>query len=185
RRDDRRRRDHRCRPGRRHHRLGPRGSGRGGTTAPREPRLDAHRVGEVRLSRRGALLAAAVPRGQAATRSPDGARARGKRRRLRRSAQGRTHVSAITGKHALVTGANRGIGAAIVRTLAAQGANVTLMVRDRAAAEAVASSVNTKTHIVTADVSDRAAVRAGCESAAATLGPVDILVNDAGTVETM
>jgi NAD(P)-dependent dehydrogenase (short-subunit alcohol dehydrogenase family) len=94
-------------------------------------------------------------------------------------------VSALTGKHALVTGANRGIGAAIVRTLAAQGAAVTLMVRDRAAAERVAAEVATKTHIVTADVSDRAAVRAGCESAAGALGPVDILVNNAGTVETI
>lgn len=94
-------------------------------------------------------------------------------------------MSALAGTHALVTGANRGIGAAIVRTLAAQGANVTLMVRDRAAAEKVAGGVGTKTHIVTADVSDRAAVRAGCESAAATLGPVDILVNNAGTVETI
>lgn len=94
-------------------------------------------------------------------------------------------MSALSGKHALVTGANRGIGAAIVRTLAAQGADVTLMVRDRAAAERVAREVATKTHIVTADVSDRAAVRAGCESAAATLGPVDILVNNAGTVETI
>lgn len=94
-------------------------------------------------------------------------------------------MSTLHGKHALVTGANRGIGAAIVRTLAAQGANVTLMVRDRAAAERVAATVTTRTHIVTADVSDRAAVRAGCESAAAALGPVDILVNNAGTVETI
>ena len=94
-------------------------------------------------------------------------------------------MNALAGKHALVTGANRGIGAAIIRTLAAQGANVTLMVRDHAAAERVTAQVKTQTHIVTADVSDRAAVRAGCESAAAVLGPVDILVNNAGTVETI
>jgi len=94
-------------------------------------------------------------------------------------------VSSLAGKHALVTGANRGIGAAIVRSLAAQGAQVTLMVRDRAAAERVAAGIGTRTHIVTADVSDRAAVRAGCESAAVALGPVDILINNAGTVETI
>lgn len=94
-------------------------------------------------------------------------------------------MSRLAGKHALVTGANRGIGAAIVRTLAAEGADITLMVRDRAAAERVAADIRTRTHIVTADVSDRAAVRAGCESAAAALGPVDILVNNAGTVETI
>ncbi len=94
-------------------------------------------------------------------------------------------MSALAGQHALVTGANRGIGAAIVRTLAAQGADVTLMVRDRAAAERVAAGLSTRTHIATADVSDREAVRAGCASATATLGPVDILVNNAGTVETI
>jgi len=94
-------------------------------------------------------------------------------------------VSALTGQHALVTGANRGIGAAIVRALAAQGAQITLMVRDRAAAEKVAATVSVKTHIVTADVSDRAAVQAACASAVAALGEVDILINNAGTVETI
>jgi 3-hydroxybutyrate dehydrogenase len=87
--------------------------------------------------------------------------------------------------HALVTGANRGIGAAVVRALANAGINVTLMVRDRAAAERVASTVSVKTHIVIADVTDRAAIQAGCASAVSALGPVDILINNAGTVETI
>lgn len=87
--------------------------------------------------------------------------------------------------HALVTGANRGIGAAVVRALAAAGIDVTLMVRDRAAAERVASTVSVRTHIVIADVTDREAVRAGCASAVSALGPVDILINNAGTVETI
>lgn len=94
-------------------------------------------------------------------------------------------MSRLAGQHALVTGANRGIGAAIVRALAAEGANITLLVRDRAAAEKVAATVQTKTHIVTADVSDRAAVQAACASAVTALGEVDILVNNAGTVETI
>ena len=94
-------------------------------------------------------------------------------------------MSTLRGQHAFVTGANRGIGAAIVRTLAAQGATITMMVRDRAAAERVAAGLGAQIHIVTADVSDRDAVRAGCASAVAALGPVDILVNNAGTVETI
>lgn len=94
-------------------------------------------------------------------------------------------MSKLNGRHALVTGANRGIGAAIVRSLAAQGADVTLLVRDRAAAERVASEVKSRTRVVVADVSDRDAVRAACANAAATLGPVDILVNNAGSVETI
>jgi NAD(P)-dependent dehydrogenase (short-subunit alcohol dehydrogenase family) len=91
----------------------------------------------------------------------------------------------LSGKHALVTGANRGIGASIVRELASQGAAVTLMVRDGAAAERVAKSVAVRTHIAVADVTDREAVQRGCADAAAAIGPVDILVNNAGTVETL
>jgi NAD(P)-dependent dehydrogenase (short-subunit alcohol dehydrogenase family) len=94
-------------------------------------------------------------------------------------------VSALVGQHVLVTGANRGIGAAIVRELAAHGAAVTLMVRDRESAARIAKSVSVRIHIVSADVTDRAAVERGCADAAAALGPVDILVNNAGTVETV
>ena len=95
-------------------------------------------------------------------------------------------MSSLAGQHALVTGANRGIGAAIVRSLAALGANVTLLVRDGAAAEKVAATVSTKTFIATVpDISDRAAVMKACADAVAALGPVDILVNNAGSVDTV
>lgn len=91
----------------------------------------------------------------------------------------------LQGQHALVTGANRGIGAATVHALAAAGADVTLLVRDRAAGDAVARRLPTRTHVVVADVTDHAAVRHGCDEAAATLGPVTILVNNAGSVDTV
>lgn len=72
-----------------------------------------------------------------------------------------------------------------MRALSGRGANVTLMVRDRVTAERVAGELTTRTHIVVADVSDRAAVQRGCAEATLALGPIDILVNNAGSVETV
>lgn len=90
----------------------------------------------------------------------------------------------LTGRHALVTGANRGIGEAIVRALAADGANVSLLVRDRAGGESVRASLPGRSFVVTADVTDEDAVRSACGLAEAELGPVHLLVNNAGYVET-
>lgn len=95
-------------------------------------------------------------------------------------------MTSLVGQHALVTGANRGIGAEIVRALAAAGANVTLMVRDRASAELVTRELADRTHIaVVGDIADGAAVRAACAEAAKSLGAIDLLVNNAGGVETV
>jgi NAD(P)-dependent dehydrogenase (short-subunit alcohol dehydrogenase family) len=82
----------------------------------------------------------------------------------------------------LVTGANRGIGAAIARRLAADGARVTLLVRRRAAADAVLCDLPNGTQVVEADVTDADALRRAAAQAAA-LAPVDILVNNAGAAE--
>jgi NAD(P)-dependent dehydrogenase (short-subunit alcohol dehydrogenase family) len=90
----------------------------------------------------------------------------------------------LTGEHALVTGANRGIGAEIARQLAATGANVTLMVRDADRTAALANELRARgirVHVAVADITDGTAVRAGCDAAAKALGPVTILVNNAGT----
>lgn len=97
-------------------------------------------------------------------------------------------MSALQGHHAFVTGANRGIGAAIVRRLATAGADVTLCVRSAASAGAVVTDVRAmgrRAQVVLADVTDREALTRACADAAHALGPITILVNNAGIVETV
>lgn len=89
----------------------------------------------------------------------------------------------LDGRVALVTGAAGGIGSAVARELAAQGADVCLA--DCAAVDALAAELRAtgrKAHAIRMDVTQGNAVRAGVESVVATLGRLDILVNVAGTV---
>jgi NAD(P)-dependent dehydrogenase (short-subunit alcohol dehydrogenase family) len=81
----------------------------------------------------------------------------------------------------LVTGASRGIGAAVARAFAAAGDRVAVHFGERReAAEAVASSLPGDRHVVVgADLADAAAVRAMVDEAAAALGAIDVLVNNA------
>jgi len=95
-----------------------------------------------------------------------------------------THAArSLAGTHALVTGANRGIGAAIAATLSAAGAQVSLMVRNAAAAQDVANTLTGPFTIVVADVTDQRATAAACVAAANAFGAIDILVNNAGSAE--
>lgn len=91
----------------------------------------------------------------------------------------------LRSQHALVTGATRGIGAAIAEGLARRGAAVTLVGRNRAGLDAgagrLAGTYGVKIHVETADVTDEAAVRAAVDSATAANGPVTILINNAGS----
>ena len=87
----------------------------------------------------------------------------------------------LDGRHALVTGAGSGIGAAIARSLVAEGARVTLAGRRRAPLEALAAELGDKTFIADGfDVTDPAAIARGLDAARAAFGPVSILVNNAG-----
>jgi NAD(P)-dependent dehydrogenase (short-subunit alcohol dehydrogenase family) len=93
-------------------------------------------------------------------------------------------TNSLTSRHALVTGAARGIGAEIARTLAAEGAVLTLLGRDREALQRVADSLIGSGHgVVTADVADPEAVQAAFAEARAARGPVAVLVNNAGAAE--
>ncbi len=95
-----------------------------------------------------------------------------------------TLASTLQGRHAVVTGAARGIGAAIVRMLAAEGAAVTLLGRQRDALQRVADGLPGGPHgVVVADVSDAAQVQAAFDEARAARGPIAILVNNAGQAE--
>jgi NAD(P)-dependent dehydrogenase (short-subunit alcohol dehydrogenase family) len=90
----------------------------------------------------------------------------------------------IEGRHALVTGAARGIGAAIAVALSRAGARVTLLGRDAASLASLAGRIPGASCCVTADVSDEAQVAAAFARAREHLGPVGILVNNAGQAET-
>ena len=92
----------------------------------------------------------------------------------------------LTGKHALVTGASRGIGLAIARQLVEQGARVTLAGRDTAALVAAAESLGDPGRVasIAIDVTDAASVADGFARAAAQFDPIDILVNNAGQAGT-
>ncbi|MEJ1168053.1 SDR family NAD(P)-dependent oxidoreductase [Variovorax sp. CCNWLW235] len=93
-------------------------------------------------------------------------------------------ANSLKGRHALVTGAARGIGAEIARTLAAEGATLTLLGRDIDSLQRVAVSLPGQGHgVAAADVADAQAVQAAFAQARAERGPVAILVNNAGAAE--
>jgi len=90
----------------------------------------------------------------------------------------------LENKNAIVTGAAKGMGAAITMTLAREGADLVLTARDTAALEEVAGQVRSlgrRAEVVAADVTDDAQVKAMVEKARTFFGGrIDILVNVAG-----
>jgi 3-oxoacyl-[acyl-carrier protein] reductase len=91
----------------------------------------------------------------------------------------------LTGRVALVTGASGGIGAAIARGLHAQGALVALSGTRQDALEELASALGDRVAVCPADLRDPAAPDALVAAAEAALGPLHVLVNNAGLTRDM
>jgi len=94
----------------------------------------------------------------------------------------------LEGLHAVVTGGGSGIGAAIAQALIADGARVTLMGRRLEKLKAQRDRLDVdggpSVELQVCDVGDEASVRQAFAAAVAAAGPVDLLVNNAGQVET-
>jgi NAD(P)-dependent dehydrogenase (short-subunit alcohol dehydrogenase family) len=86
----------------------------------------------------------------------------------------------LSGKVALVTGAGSGLGEAIPRAFAEAGATLALLDLTEAAAGATLETAGAKGMAVAADVADGAAVRYAVEAVTRQVGPIDIVVNNAG-----
>ena len=89
----------------------------------------------------------------------------------------------LDGRIALVTGSGQGIGLAMAEGLAAAGAHVVLNGRDKTKLEAAQGAIAAAGHKVSIapfDVTDQKAVEAGVAMIEAEIGPIDILINNAG-----
>ena len=92
-------------------------------------------------------------------------------------------TSSLAGQVAVITGAGRGIGAAIARRLAARGAVAVLCGRKRTSLDSTAAAISEaggKSHVIQCDVMDLASVQRMATEVERTFGRSDILVNNAG-----
>ncbi len=100
------------------------------------------------------------------------------------SAKGIADERPLAGRHAVVTGGGRGIGLAIADVLARMGADLTLMGRSRSTLEERAAELagryGNRVAAQVIDVTDPALIETGFAAAAARLGPIGVLVNNAG-----
>ena len=88
----------------------------------------------------------------------------------------------LAGRHAVVTGASRGIGAAIAAALTADGVRVSLLGRDTQSLQRVSDSLGGREHAhpIVADITDPKSVESAFAAARGPFGPVHVSVNNAG-----
>ncbi|MDR3493170.1 MAG: L-iditol 2-dehydrogenase [Ancalomicrobiaceae bacterium] len=91
-------------------------------------------------------------------------------------------MTRLAGRHALITGAARGIGRAFAESYARGGATVAIADIDLARAQDTADSIGASAYAVNVDVTDLASIEA-CVAAAAAHAPIDILINNAAIFE--
>lgn len=92
----------------------------------------------------------------------------------------------LRGKTALITGGSRGLGLVLARQLAAAGARLAVCARDPAELERARADLMRRgavVHAIPCDVTDRAQVEAMVQEVRERLGPIDVLINNAGVIE--
>ena len=88
----------------------------------------------------------------------------------------------LAGKRVLITGGSKGIGRATAFTLAEEGCDLVLAARDPAALEATADAVRSRHQVMVETIPADLSLQADLERVAATAGPIDVLVNNAGAI---
>lgn len=89
----------------------------------------------------------------------------------------------MQGKTVMITGASRGIGAETARVFAAAGAKVALLARSVDQLAELEAEIGASATAIACDVSDWDATSAAVQACEDALGPVDVLINNAGAIE--
>lgn len=89
----------------------------------------------------------------------------------------------MDGQVVVITGASRGIGAEAARVFAAKGAKVALLARSAAAVQSLARELGPRSLALPVDVANWAQMQAAIAKVTEKLGPVDVMINNAGVIE--